>query len=668
MVLLRGMRYRPRAASARDAESVLQCFAAQGVALATDSRVNHIDPALLTIAWAAAAGLLAQVLGHWWKVPAIVPLLLFGVGLGPAGLDVVRPDALGSGLGVIVKLAVSVILFEGALTLRLADLKVARAEVRNLVTVGALITWIGATAAAVFVAGLSLPVAIVFGALMTVTGPTVVQPLLRRVPLPRRVKTVLEGEAILIDPIGAVLAVAVFDVILGVAGVSPMTLFGGVWAYVGRLVIGAAIGVVGAVVVSLLLRQKRLVPPELANLVTLAGVWAVVGAAEWAQSEAGIMAAVAMGLGMQRGAVPEERRLRRFKEQLTVLGISLLFVLLSAQLPLGVVRAEGWRGFLTVTALMLVVRPLSVAVALRRSALTWRERVFVSWIAPRGIVAASVASVFALVLRDAGFSEGNRVLAITFMTIALTVTIQGLTAGLVARLLGLSSLAGRRVMIVGAGPLGRGLGAVLAERGRPVTLIDRNEALVAHAVAEGFEALAGNALDEDVLERAGAHETETVVAVTTNAEVNALATHLAHDVFGVPRSYPTLNHESRGAGPRLLDRVGGRIAFGRAVDVRAWDLALEAGEARFVAYRLPADAIGRLHLHELPAEMVAVVGVRGRSVEVVNADHAWRAGDEVVVMSRLTSDEATRALDILTGAMRRRTSESPTPIGGSSPA
>ncbi|HET9454151.1 MAG TPA: cation:proton antiporter, partial [Gemmatimonadaceae bacterium] len=319
--------------------------------------MQHADPALLTIAWAAAAGLLAQVLGHRWRIPAIVPLLVMGMLLGPSGLGWVQPRALGGGLSVLVKLSVAVILFDGALNLRLGDLKQTARDVRNLVTIGVIVSWIGATLVAWGVARLSLPVAIVFGALMTVTGPTVVQPLLRRVPLPRHVKTVLEGEAIIIDPIGAVLAVAVVDIVLGIQGVHPIGFLSGAWAYVGRLLIGGVAGVAGAALLSLLLKRTKLIPHELANLVTLASVWATFAASEYFASESGIMASVAMGLAMQRGAVPEERRIRHFKEQLTVLGISLLFLLLSANLPLSVVVEEGWRGFLTVIALMLVVRP-----------------------------------------------------------------------------------------------------------------------------------------------------------------------------------------------------------------------------------------------------------------------------------------------------------------------
>lgn len=604
--------------------------------------MHDVDPALLTIALAVAAGMLAQLVGHRLHVPAIVPLLVFGVALGPSGLGVVQPNALGGGLAVIVKLCVAVILFDGALNLRVSDLSRARVEVRNLVTIGVVVSWVGATLAAWWIAGLSLPVAIVFGALMTVTGPTVVQPLLRRVSIPRRVRTVLEGEAILIDPVGAVLAVAVVDVVLGLAGLHPIGFVSGVWGYFGRLLVGLVAGGVGGLALSWVLRRPGLVPGELANLVSLAFVWAAFGAAEWAQSEAGIMAAVVMGLAMQRGTVPEERRLRRFKEQLTVLGISILFVLLAAALPIEILIAEGWRGVLTVLALIFIVRPLCVLASLPGSALTWRERLFVMWISPRGIVAASVASVFAVVLDQAGFVEGTRVLAVTFLTIAITVTLQGLTASTVARLLGLRSVAHQAVIVVGAGPLGRGLADALQRHGRTVTLVDRNEALVDEARAAGLDARLGNALDEEVLAELGAEEAATIVAVTTNSEVNALATHLAHDAFGIERAFPALAHPSRGAGPRLLDRVGGLVAFGRPLDVRAWEASLEEGTATFVDWTVPAG--GATRAGELPDAVVPVARLNGASAEVVHGDVAWRVGDRLVLLSRLPEEVTATAL------------------------
>ena len=586
------------------------------------------------------------MLGARLRLPSIVLLLLLGVALGPAALGVVQPSTLGGGLPVTVKLVVAIVLFDGALNLRAGDLRQAASEVRDLVLVGVPITWLGATLAAHFVARLSWPVALVFGALVTVTGPTVVQPLLKRVELPRRVKATLEGEAILTDPIGALLAVALVDIVLGVAGVRPIGWLGGAWAYVGRLLVGLTVGVSGGWILSQLLRRRRLVPADFANLVALTGVWAVFAAAEAIQSEAGIMAAVAMGLTLQRGAVPEERRLRRFKEQITLLGVGILFILLAAGLPILALRAEGWRGVATVGLLMLVVRPLNVAAALRRSAFTWRERLFISWLAPRGIVAASVASIFALAFENAGFREGPRLLALTFLTIAMTVTLQGVTAGPLAWVLGLQSMVGRRAIVIGAGPLGQVVASVLRDHGRPVVLVDRNSALVEEARAMGFDAVEGNALDESTLEQAGAEEADTFVAVTTNSEVNALAAHLGHDAFGVTRAYPALAQPSRGASASLLERVGGRLAFGRPIDVRLWDHMLEEGRARIVVVAVgegtSGDWRGPLSTADIPAgdELLPIAVVRSGSVEIITPDQSWRPGDKLVLLSRVSEEEA----------------------------
>ncbi|HXD47321.1 MAG TPA: cation:proton antiporter, partial [Gemmatimonadaceae bacterium] len=546
---------------------------------------------------------------------------------------------------VLVKLAVAVILFDGALNLRLGDLRGALRDVRNLATTGALVTWIGAGLAVWLIAGFSGRLSIVFGALVTVTGPTVVQPLMRRVRVSRRLKTVLEGEAILIDPIGAFLAITVVNVILGLAGVRPIGLLATLWGYAGRIIVGGALGVAGAFALSWLLNRRGLVSSELANLVALVAVWGVFGLSEAIKTESGIMSSVAMGLTMQSGTIPGERLLRRFKEQLTVLGISLIFILLSANLPLSVVMAEGIRGLLTVLTLMWIVRPISVWAALRNSTLTVRERMFVAWISPRGIVAASVASLFALELTEAGIVEGERMLAITFLTIAVTVTVQGLTAGPVARLLGLESLRGRRVIVVGAGPLALALASVIRRYDRPVTVVDRNAELVDRARSLDVEAVAGNALDEPVLEAAGADEAESVVALTSNPEVNALAAHLAHDAFGVAAAYPSLADPTRGASSQLLERVGGRLAFGRAVDVRSWDYALEHGGARVFVFRVPEGSPERQRVSELPSDLLVLARVRDQSLEIATAQTTWRGGDHLVAATTLAEGEAVAVLD-----------------------
>jgi Trk K+ transport system NAD-binding subunit len=320
--------------------------------------------------------------------------------------------------------------------------------------------------------------------------------------------------------------------------------------------------------------------------------------------------------------------------------------LLAASLPLEVILSEGWPGVLTVVALMFVVRPIDVVVSLWRSTLSGREKAFIAWVAPRGVVAASVASLFALELREGGYTEGSRLLAITFLTIALTVTLQGLTAGPLARLLKLQSLEGRRAIIVGAGPLGRALGELLRRYGRPLVLVDRNSAFVDAARALGFEAVEGNALDEGTLEAAGAEEAETLIAATTNSEVNALAAHLAHDAFGVARAFPVLGHPSRGAGPRLVDRVGGRMAFGHPMDVREWEYAIEHDHAHIVNYLVPLDWSGHtLHSLSIPGDVVVLARIRNGSLELAQPDVVWQRGDEAAVLSRVSTEDAVTLLD-----------------------
>ncbi len=607
--------------------------------------MGHEGALLLTVAWAVGLGLGAQLLAHRLRLPAIVLLLLAGVLAGPSVLGWVHPELMGEGLGVLVKLAVAIILFEGALSLRLEDLSHAAVEVRGLITTGVAVTWLLVTLVVRLVGGFSWPLAVLFGSLMTVTGPTVVQPLLRRVRVSRKLKAILEGEAILIDPVGAILAVAVMDVVLGLSGAHRLTWYGALWAYFGRLAVGAVVGSLGGLLLSRLYRRHDWVPMELRNLVALAAVWVVFAVAEAILPEAGLMAAVAMGLVFQRSEVPEERRLRHFKEQLTVLGISVLFILLAADLPLEVVFAAGWPAVWTALLLALLVRPVSVALATWNSNLSWREKLFVAWIGPRGIIAASVASLFALSLRAAGIDGGEQLLAYVFVTIFVTVTLAGLTAPLLASWLGLSSAAGKLALVVGAGPLARTVALLLKEHGRQVMMLDRNQSLVWAARRAGLEAELGNALEEDVLERLGIDEAETLLAATSNPEVNVLVVQLAREEFHTARAYPVINEE-RGVGSQLVEQVGGRIAFGRPLDIRDWDHAINYEQPPTLTWEVPRP-MGRVGELDVPDWLLPLVRLRRDEVEIVHSGQTWEAGEGVVFLSRRPREEAVTTLERL---------------------
>jgi len=611
--------------------------------------MHHELSMLLTIVLAVGFGLAAQVLAHRWRIPAIVLLLLLGVLLGPAVLGLIEPGLLGEGLTILVKMAVAVILFEGALNLRLSALRDSAVEVRNLVSIGVLVTWVLTALVAHFVAGLVWPLAILFGALLTVTGPTVVQPLLKRLTVPRRVKTILEGEAILIDPIGAILAVAVLDVILSFSSNGFTDLGAALWAYFGRLVIGLVVGAAIALLLSRLMKVHNLIPPELSNLVVLAGVWMAFGIAEALESEAGIMASVAMGLALQRQAVPGERQLRHFKETLTTLSISILFVLLAANLKVETMLAEGLRGVLAILLIMLVIRPISVFISTWRTSLNWREKALIAWIGPRGIVAASVASLFGITLAQAGFAGGERLPALTFLAIIMTVTIQGLTASRVARLLNLHSLEGRRVVIVGANRLGLALARVLAANGRPVSVIDTNQALADEASQLGFDTVHGNALDENVLEEACIGDAETLVAVTSNSEVNVLVSQLAADEFAFKRAYPVLSAPEKGAGAKTLAQSGIIMGFGKPLTVFDW----EHADVRELTFEIPGTWTATPAASvALPPDIVPVLLLRGQSAEIVHAQQLWQSGDKVVFLTRDSVARARTALEQLPPAKK----------------
>jgi NhaP-type Na+/H+ or K+/H+ antiporter len=382
----------------------------------------------LLMAIAVVTGIAAQVVAAYLKVPSIVFLLVFGILLGPSVFGILNPNILGQGLEVIVSLSVAIILFEGGLNLTFREVKEVSGSLRNLVLMGTPITLLGGTAAAHWVAEFPWQIAFIYASLVVVTGPTVVAPLLKQVGAERRVTTLLEGEGVLIDPVGAILAVVVLNIVLrGTA--DPSIVLSGL---VSRLGLGGLIGAAGGWFLGFVLKQARFLSDDLKNLTVLAGLWGLFGLSQALISESGLMTAVTLGIMLRAAELPEERLLRRFKNQLSILSVSVLFILLSADLSIAGIFALGWQGLFAVLALMLVVRPLNVLFSTWNSDLDWRQKTFLAWVAPRGIVAASVASLFSIALTKAGINGGDAIKALVFLTIILTVFLQGLTARWVA--------------------------------------------------------------------------------------------------------------------------------------------------------------------------------------------------------------------------------------------
>ncbi len=599
---------------------------------------------MLQFVIAVLAGISAQVVAAFFNVPSIVFLLIFGIVLGGDGLDWLHPQSLGVGLEVIVALSVALILFEGGLNLELRQLSTVSGSLRNLVTIGTLITLLGGGMAAHWLGEFPWAIAFLYAALVVVTGPTVISPLMKQVQVDRQVSSLLEGEGVLIDPVGAILAVVVLDVILN-GNAAPLSVASGLLL---RLGIGGGIGALGGWLLGQFLKQAKFLSEGQKNLVVLAGVWGLFGLAQSIRSESGLMTVVLAGLVLRASSIPDERLLRRFKEQLTILAVSILFVLLAADLSIASLFALGWGAGLTVLALMFIVRPLNVAVCTWNSGLNWRQKLFMCWVAPRGIVSASVASLFAILLTQRGISGGEAIKALVFLTILSTVFLQGLTARWVAEWLGITSKQATGAVIVGCNPLSLLIGRMFQERGESVVLIDTDLAACKLAEQEGLRAIASSALDTDVLEQAGLGRAGTFLALTSNGQVNQVLAQRAAEEFQPPRVLAVvpgdLNQESEPvaiassasssttpatASPKV------QPAFVPKMPLKIWNRYLEDRDVRLGETVLQEQILveQQVHLATLIADgkLMPLLIERAGQLQVASTD-ALQAGDRLLYL------------------------------------
>jgi NhaP-type Na+/H+ or K+/H+ antiporter len=581
------------------------------------------------IAIAFGCGVLAQTLAAWLRVPSIV--LLFGAGLllGPDGLGWIQPRALGDGLFALVAIAVAVILFEGGLNLDLRRLRREGRTIRSLVTTGASITWVGGACAARWILGWGWDTAILFGAMVIVTGPTVIGPLLRTLRVKPSVATVLEAEGVLIDPIGAIVAALALEAVLapeaGSLAASAMGL-------VPRLALGAGAGAAGGVLMALALRQPRWLPDDLRSLFVLAGVLVTFALCNAVLSESGILAVVVAGATLANVPTRLPAELREFKGYLTEGLIGLLFVLLAADVGIHEMLALGVPGLLTVTALIVLVRPLGVFVSTWGSQLSWRERAFVAWLGPRGIVAAAVASLGATALEARGQPGGEALRALVFLTIAVTVVVLGGLGGLVALLLAVRAPARNSVLVLGADRVGLQLAELLRESGRSVTLLDANPHHCREAEERGWTVVFGNALEERTLARARPEQALVVIGITANETVNHLFVREAIEKFGVPQAYIAL--ESGGAGlPRqLLDRHGIHVLFDGPRDLDRWNVRFRHGLVELARFRFAAVPPGEEPPRAAGSDLYLILTLQhGERIDPMHRDLSPRPGDEATI-------------------------------------
>ena len=472
-------------------------------------------PILMTMVAAISSGVLLIVLARRLRIPSIVLLLAAGVALGPEGLEIVRPELLGEGLRVLVSLLVGIILFEGGLTLDVAGYREVPRVITRLLTVGVLTTWMGIAVAVWLLGGLPAPLAVVSASLLIVTGPTVVGPLLKRIAVTKKVHHVLQWEGVLIDPIGVFIAILALEVFaLGRGGDAFVEL--GI-----RVVSGLSIGVAGGAALHRAL-ERGLVPVEISGVTSLATAVLLFGLSEIAAPETGLLTVTVAGfyVGWRRPSGLES--IKRFKQEVTELAIGMLFILLSARLALAQFVDFGLAGVAIIACVMFVVRPASVLLSTLGLDVSWKERALLSWIAPRGIVAASMASLLALELEQLGAANPRFVETLTYAVIISTIVVQGFTAGWVTRALGLMQTRPPGWLIVGAHRFARDVARFLHDHGiSPVVLIDSNRRHARQANAEGLHAVVADARDAESLSRrnelAGIGR---ILALTPNEELN----------------------------------------------------------------------------------------------------------------------------------------------------
>ncbi len=515
---------------------------------------------LITICAILATGFACQWIAWRVKLPAILFLLVAGILAGPA-LNWLAPNELfGELLVPLVSIGVAIILFEGSLTLKFAEIRGHGAVVRNLVTLGVLITWTGSALTAHFLFDWDARLSALFGAIVTVSGPTVVMPLLRSVRPVQSVSSVLRWEAILIDPIGAILGLLVFDFIVATeASDGLLEASHTVATMVGA---GAAFGAGGGYLFGLVLR-KRMIPDFLRNFAALAAVLMVFAAAESIHAESGLLAVTVMGIWLANTRHLELEDILDFKENLTLVLVAGLFIVLAARLDFAALSRIGPLAIATVLVLQFVLGPLRAFVCTVGSKLRWQEVLFLGWVFPRGIVAAAISAIFALRLEEIGYARSEERVPQVYSVILGTVAIQSLTSKTLARWLGVAEPEPTGVLVVGSNPAALAIAEALHNNGQSVLLADSYWAGIQDARMRGLTTFYGSAVSRYADRNMDLAGLGNLLSLSRRPGLNELACVKFAQEFGRDNVYTLSDQSEREHRKhRVSGESRGRVLFG----------------------------------------------------------------------------------------------------------
>ncbi len=500
-------------------------------------------------------GILAQWVAWKLKIPAILPLILIGLLVGPLSTFMSSDGKQwllpiwngeyglfpGENLFYFVSLAVGIILFEGGLTLKRNEISKVGGSIGRLISIGAMITFVGAGVAGHYIFGLDWRIAFLFSALIIVTGPTVITPILRNIPLKKDVAAVLRWEGILIDPIGALVAVLVFEFISveGDSGYTKQALldFGKI------VVIGLAFGTAAGYALYLSIK-KKLVPHYLANVVSLSLVMAIFVLSDLFAHESGLLAVVVMGMFLGNSDLPSLKELLYFKESLSVLLVSILFILLAANISVeDLLLVYNWKTAILLAIIIFVLRPLTVFASTIGSSLKVNEKLFISWVGPRGIVAAGISSLFGSKLVSKGVVGAEYITPLVFAVVLVTVIMNATTARIVARWMGVFLTKSEGILMVGASKVSRLIATYLQKNNRHVVLVDSNKLNIDRAKELGLEAFASDIYSDDLADNIELNDVGYLLAMTGSDEINKQAISRFGKYFGENGTFRLMTSE-----------------------------------------------------------------------------------------------------------------------------
>ncbi|MFT5693131.1 MAG: NhaP-type Na+/H+ or K+/H+ antiporter [Oceanicoccus sp.] len=509
-------------------------------------------------------GMLCQWLAWRVKLPAILFLLIAGLVAGPV-TSWINPDALfGDLLMPMVSLSVAIILFEGSLTLDLKEIKSVSKVVQRMITVGALATWVVVAIATHFILDFSWEISTLFGAVVIVTGPTVIVPMLRSVRPTRKLANILRWEGITIDPIGALMAVMTYEFIL--ASVEQPAIGHVLLLFFQTLLTGGIAGIVAGFILGRLL-SKNLIPEYLQNLATLSLVLIAFSASNTIQHESGLITVTVMGMWLANKPDVDIHPILNFKKHLSLLLISMLFILLAARIDLNQLVDFFWPALLLLAVLQFIARPIKILVSTLGLDVSWKERALLSWIAPRGIVAAAISAIFADKLIAVGYEEAALLVPLTFFMIIGTVVLQSGTARLLANWLGVAEPSPRGFLIVGANAFSRAVATELTKHDFRCVLADSNWDHIRQARMAGLDTFYGNPVSQFADIHLDLSGIGGLLAMSRRRYVNVIAAVHFRSDFGRDRifSLAAAGDKNKTDKHRVADSYEGSQLFGEGI-------------------------------------------------------------------------------------------------------